>query len=145
MDQLKRFVWPIATGGSVLVIALIALDGLDRSRGQKGVYCQRGQDGSPQSGDQPSGRDILTGARVGERAETARLREDLTLVPGYSHGGPFSSTRSPVGLPTRAPLLQASPLRAQGLQLRSPSARAHKTVGYPSSRSREHTDRCSTS
>ena len=25
MDQLKRFVWPIATGGSVLVIALIAL------------------------------------------------------------------------------------------------------------------------
>jgi hypothetical protein len=83
MDQLKRFVWPIATGGSVLVIALIALvawiapEGHKVSAANANKVVLLGQETSLQAEISSLAHES---AREPENCST--LREDLTLVPG---------------------------------------------------------------
>src|ERR1700721_2517536 len=60
MDQLRRFVWPIATGGSVLVIALIALVAWIAPEGHKVSAAN-------------ANKVILTGQEASLRAETSGL------------------------------------------------------------------------
>ena len=83
MDQLRRFVWPIATGGSVLVIALIALvawiapEGHKVSAANANKVILTGQEASLQA--EISG---LAHESAREPENCSSLREDLTLVPG---------------------------------------------------------------
>jgi hypothetical protein len=83
MDQLRRFVWPIATGGSVLVIALIALvawispEGHKVSAANANKVILLGQETSLQAEIS-----ALAHESAHEPENCSTLREDLTLVPG---------------------------------------------------------------
>src|ERR1700691_4518135 len=82
MDQLRRFVWPIATGGSVLVIALIALvawispEGHKVSAANANKVILLGQETSLQAEIS-----ALAHASAHEPENCSTLREDLTLAP----------------------------------------------------------------
>jgi Tfp pilus assembly protein PilO len=83
MDQLRRFIWPIATGGSVLVIALIALvawispEGHKVSAANANKVVLLNQETSLQN-------EITALAHEAkqEPEDCSNLRQDLTLVPG---------------------------------------------------------------
>jgi hypothetical protein len=83
MDQLKRFVWPIATGGSVLVIALIALaawivpEGHKVSSANANKITLLGQESGLQAEISS-----LAHESKSQPQNCSTLREDLTLVPG---------------------------------------------------------------
>lgn len=83
MDQLRRFVWPIATGGSVLLIALIALmawivpEGHKVSAANANKIVLLGQETSLQAEISS-----LAHEAANEPKNCTALREDLTLVPG---------------------------------------------------------------
>ena len=83
MDQLRRFLWPVATGGSVFVIALIALmawivpEGHKVSAANANKIALLGQETSLQA-------EITSLAReaANQPKNCSALRQDLTLVPG---------------------------------------------------------------
>jgi Tfp pilus assembly protein PilO len=83
MDQLRRFVWPVATGGSVLLIALIALmawivpEGHKVSAANANKIVLLDQETSLQNQIT-----ALAHESKQEPQDCSNLRQDLTLVPG---------------------------------------------------------------
>jgi hypothetical protein len=83
MDQLKRFLWPIATGGSVLLIALIALTAWIVPEGHK-VSAANANKVILLSQQTSLQAEIssLAHESANQPKNCSALREDLTLVPG---------------------------------------------------------------
>ncbi len=82
MDQLKRYMWPIATGGAVLVIALIAVSAYILPEGHK-VSTANASKVTLQA-QQAGLQAEITGLeheKSNEPKNCSTLRQDLTLVP----------------------------------------------------------------
>jgi Tfp pilus assembly protein PilO len=82
MDQLKRYLWPVATGGAVLVIALIAVSAYILPEGKK-VSAANANKITLQA-QQTTLQAQITGLEHESRQEPkncSTLRQDLTLVP----------------------------------------------------------------
>jgi hypothetical protein len=83
MDQIKRFLWPIAIAGGVLVIALIALSAWILPEGHK-VSAANAQNATLLSQETALQAQIagLEHESKNEPANCSTLRQDETLVPG---------------------------------------------------------------
>src|SRR5580658_2154291 len=82
MDQLKRFVWPIAVGGAVVVIAMIALLGWIVPEGHK--VSTANADKITLEAQETSLQAEINGLKdesTHEPANCSALRQDLQLVP----------------------------------------------------------------
>jgi Tfp pilus assembly protein PilO len=82
MDQLKRYLWPVATGGAVLVIALIALSAYILPEGKKVSAANASK--ITLEGQETTLQSQITGLEHESRQEPkncSTLRQDLTLVP----------------------------------------------------------------
>src|SRR5580658_2101299 len=82
MDQLKRFVWPIAVGGAVVVIAMIALLGWIVPEGHK--VSTANADKITLEAQETSLQAEINGLKdesTHEPANCTALRQDLELVP----------------------------------------------------------------
>ena len=82
MGQLRRYLWPIAIGGAVLVIALIAVSAYIIPEGHK--VSQANASKVTLQAQQASLQDEIAGLEHESREEPkncAALRQDLTLVP----------------------------------------------------------------
>ena len=77
MDQLKRYLWPIATGGAVLVIALIAVSAYIIPEGHKVSTANASKITLRGSTDNSAGADHRARARVEQRTQ-----ELLDASPG---------------------------------------------------------------
>ncbi len=82
MDQLKRYLWPIVTGGAVLVIALIAVSAYIIPEGHK-VSAANASKVTLQAQQSSLQSEILGLERESsnEPKNCSTLRQDLTLVP----------------------------------------------------------------
>jgi Tfp pilus assembly protein PilO len=82
MDQLKRYLWPIATGGAVLVIALIAVSAFIIPEGHKVSSANANK--IVLQAQETSLQAEITGLQHesnNEPKNCSTLRQDLTLVP----------------------------------------------------------------
>lgn len=82
MDQLKRFLWPIATGGAVLVIALIAVSAFIIPEGHK--VSSANENKVTLQAQETTLQAEITGLKHesnNEPKNCSALRQDLTLVP----------------------------------------------------------------
>jgi Pilus assembly protein, PilO len=82
MDQLKRFVWPIAVGGAVVIVAMIALLGWIVPEGHK-VSTANAQKITLEAQETSLQAEIngLKDESTHEPANCSALRQDLQLVP----------------------------------------------------------------
>jgi Tfp pilus assembly protein PilO len=82
MDQLKRFLWPVVTGGAVLVVALIAVSAYIIPEGHKVSAANASK--VTLEAQQASLQSEILGLEHESRSEPkncSTLRQDLTLVP----------------------------------------------------------------
>ncbi|MGO9341489.1 MAG: type 4a pilus biogenesis protein PilO, partial [Acidimicrobiales bacterium] len=82
MDQLKRYLWPIATGGAVLIIALIAVSAYILPEGHKVSSANASK--VTLLDQETSLQAQITGLEHESKQEPkdcSTLRQDLTLVP----------------------------------------------------------------
>jgi hypothetical protein len=129
MDQLKRFVWPIATGGSVLLIALIALTAWIVPEGHK-VSTANANKTVLLSQETSLQTEIssLAHESANQPKNCSALREDLTLVPGtptvdlFLHQISQLATNSGTATPSVA-------ITESGTAVAAPSASGAQTVG----------------
>ncbi len=132
MDQVKRYLWPVATGGAVLIIALIAVSAYIIPEGHK-VSSANASKITLQA-QQASLQAQITGLEhesSNEPKNCSTLRQDLTLVPATPTVDLFLHQISQLATNsgTATPSVGISSAGAAGATSSGPSAGGAETVG----------------